>query len=90
MRKIKKETVITVTILALFILGLIGLLTFPLMTDSLISTTSVNDFKIEYKGEVELIMPNWMGTTTELGNYSFADDNVTVVKLRNPSYLLFD
>lgn len=75
-------------ILGLLIIGLMGLLAFPFVSNTLISTTLTDDFIVEYKDEGEVIIPNWMGST-EFGNYSFPDNNnITIVKLNNPSYLI--
>jgi len=86
-----KEGKFNKIILCLAIIGMMGLLSFPFVTNNLISTTLTDDLTIEYSGEVEVLIPNRLGTTTvDLGNYYFSDDNVTRVKLINPSYLYIE
>jgi len=77
-------------ILGFAIIGLIGMLALPFMSNNLMSS-SEDDFIVKNKGmESKVIIPNWMGTA-KFVNYSFSDDdNVTIVKIRNPSYLILD
>ena len=88
--KPKIEKVKHKIILGLFLIGVMGLLTFPFVSNNLINTSS-DDFIIKSTGDGEVVIPNWLGTTTKLGNYSFPNSTiVNTVKLINPSYIPID